>query len=150
MNIKYLFIYLIMQIFPCHITVAYNPTTKEYKEVSMLANEALKKLAYEHYENPKRAVDTRTKGGQKFQEGGMINSSNIRAFNEKYRKDQNNAKSEQLQGEAASTGEIIGQLAIIFGALVVIILIVTSITFFALYIRERHKNQLLMKRYMQN
>lgn len=60
-------------------TIAYNPASKQYKEVSMLVNDTLKKFVYDNYENSKAGKPTisitsrRGRGaGTKFQEGGVI------------------------------------------------------------------------------
>lgn len=61
--------------------MAYNPTTKNYKEVSMLANAMLKNLVYTHYENPTKTslLKKQYPKGMKFQEGGSFNMDRIRA-----------------------------------------------------------------------
>ena len=58
--------------------IAYNPETKQYKEVSMLDIPALQQIAYAHYENPTDSSKPRVaprvpkRGGSYFQRGGNI------------------------------------------------------------------------------
>ena len=61
-----------------YTSIAYNPETKQYKEVSMLDIPALQQIAYAHYENPtdsskpKVAPRVPKRGGSYFQQGGSI------------------------------------------------------------------------------
>lgn len=83
-------------------TMAYNPSTKQYKEMSMLANESLKQLVYNHYENPKATKPKEGRGvGTKFQEGGEI-AANLA----NYKKNKENAQTEErkvVQAKAKDT-----------------------------------------------
>lgn len=61
-----------------YTSMAYNPETKQYKEVSMLDIPALQQIAYAHYENPTDSSKPRVaprvpkRGGSYFQQGGSI------------------------------------------------------------------------------
>lgn len=61
-----------------YTSIAYNPETKQYKEVSMLDIPALQQIAYAHYENPTDSSKPRVaprvpkRGGSYFQRGGSI------------------------------------------------------------------------------
>lgn len=61
-----------------YTSIAYNPETKQYKEVSMLDIPALQQIAYAHYENstdsskPKVAPRVPKREGSYFQQGGSI------------------------------------------------------------------------------
>lgn len=61
-----------------YTSIAYNPETKQYKEVSMLDIPALQQIAYAHYENPtgnskpRVAPKVPKRGGSYFQQGGSI------------------------------------------------------------------------------
>lgn len=57
-----------------YTSIAYNPETKQYKEVSMLDIPALQQIAYAHYENPTDSLKPRVpkRGGSYFQQGGSI------------------------------------------------------------------------------
>lgn len=61
-----------------YTSIAYNPETKQYKEVSMLDIPALQQIAYAHYENPTDSSKPRVaprvpkRGGSYFQQGGSI------------------------------------------------------------------------------
>lgn len=61
-----------------YTSIAYNPETKQYKEVSMLDIPALQQIAYAHYENltdsskPRVAPRVPKRGGSYFQQGGSI------------------------------------------------------------------------------
>lgn len=61
-----------------YTSIAYNPETKQYKEVSMLDIPALQQIAYAHYENstgnskPRVAPKVSKQGGSYFQQGGSI------------------------------------------------------------------------------
>lgn len=61
-----------------YTSIAYNPETKQYKEVSMLDIPSLQQIAYAHYENPTDSSKPRVaprvpkRGGSYFQQGGSI------------------------------------------------------------------------------
>lgn len=61
-----------------YTSIAYNPETKQYKEVSMLDIPALQQIAYAHYENPTDSSKPRVaprvpkREGSYFQQGGSI------------------------------------------------------------------------------
>lgn len=61
-----------------YTSIAYNPETKQYKEVSMLDIPALQQIAYAHYENPTDSSKPRVaprvpkRGGSYFQQGGSV------------------------------------------------------------------------------
>lgn len=61
-----------------YTSIAYNPETKQYKEVSMLDIPALQQIAYAHYENPTDSLKPRVaprvpkRGGSYLQQGGSI------------------------------------------------------------------------------
>ena len=61
-----------------YTSIAYNPETKQYKEVSMLDIPALQQIAYAHYENPTDSSKPRVaprvpkRGDSYFQQGGSI------------------------------------------------------------------------------
>lgn len=85
-------------------TVAYNPTSKQYKEVSMLANEALKRLAYDKYENSKATPQIkRQTRGQKFQEGGSVNYDRGKAKIAERKAKLQDAKAEEIELQAKDT-----------------------------------------------
>lgn len=52
--------------------VTYNPVSRQYKETSMLANDALKKLAYEEYDRRKKTPTNKDGGIIKLQYGGFV------------------------------------------------------------------------------
>ena len=57
-----------------YTSIAYNPETKQYKEVSMLDIPALQQIAYAHYENPTDSSKPRVapRVPKRFQQGGSI------------------------------------------------------------------------------
>lgn len=93
-----------------YTSIAYNPETKQYKEVSMLDVPALQQIAYAHYENPTDNTQPKVtprvpkRGGSYFQQGGSIgfdreaaNAEILKAIKERDAKRQadNAAKVEQ-------------------------------------------------------
>lgn len=140
MNIKYLVICLIMQM-SHYTTLVYSPSTGAYKEVSMLANEALKKLVYAHYENPKAAANVAAKRnpkGQKFQEGGEINYDRGRQNIANRREAAKAATQQELQIQAEQLKVNILTYGTI--GLVSLFFVIATTTFCILYTR-RNKNK---------
>lgn len=90
-------------------TIVYNPTTQQYKEMSMLDNPELEKLAFSHYEakasgkQPQPTAPPRPSrgAGQKFQQGGVIfdDDTNLRYYQHKQQ-----ANKEQVNQTATATG----------------------------------------------
>ena len=52
--------------------VTYNPVSRQYKETSMLANDALKKIAYAEYDRRKKTPTNKEGGVIKLQYGGFV------------------------------------------------------------------------------
>lgn len=155
MSIKYHILYLLISILLCSAT-AYNPTSKHYKEVSMLANEMLKNLVYAHYENPNKTTSPqRTKkpvrvgggAGTKFQQGGtigIIDHDLIRriateriAAREAAKRQEAKQKAEQAKADILIFGTI---------GLVLLFFIIATITFCILY-TKRNKNNPYTSKY---
>lgn len=99
-----------------YTSIAYNPETKQYKEVSMLDIPALQQIAYAHYENPTDSSKPRVaprvpkRGGSYFQQGGSIgfnreaaNAEIIKAIKERDAKRQ--ADKEAKVEQAVASGK---------------------------------------------
>lgn len=99
-----------------YTSVAYNPETKQYKEVSMLDIPALQQIAYAHYENPTDSSKPRVaprvpkQGGSYFQQGGSmgfnreaVNTEILKAIRERDAKRQ--ADKEAKVEQAVASGK---------------------------------------------
>lgn len=107
--------------FKNYSAIVYNPTTKQYKDVSMLDYEPLRELAYNVYEDPnywkpeieKSIPRDQGQKGQKFQQGGtLMNESDFimkRYQDELAREKANNEI--KVAEKAASTGRTTDQVA---------------------------------------
>lgn len=105
-----------------YTSIAYNPETKQYKEVSMLDIPALQQIAYAHYENPTDSSKPRVaprvpkRGGSYFQQGGSIgfnreaaNAEILKAIKERDAKRQadKEAKVEQSVASGKSPQQVV-------------------------------------------
>lgn len=91
--------------------IAFNPTTNQYKEVSMLANQVLKNLAFAYYNNPQSNTPRKEtpikKGGgagTKFQEGGTISYERGRTKILEKRATKGKASEQNTAQQAESSG----------------------------------------------
>lgn len=78
--------------------ITYNPSTRQYKETSMLANDALKKIAYAEYDRRKKVPSNKEGGIIKLQYGGFVEDDSV--YNA-YKKQFAKKKEEQKQQVAA-------------------------------------------------
>lgn len=84
--------------------VTYNPTTRQYKETSMLANDALKKIAYAEYDRRKKVPSNKEGGIIKLQYGGFVeDDSAYNAYKEQFAK----KKEEQVKQRAQVKGRTV-------------------------------------------
>lgn len=84
--------------------VTYNPTTRQYKETSMLASDALKKIAYAEYDRRKRVPSNKEGGIIKLQYGGFVeDDSAYNAYKEQFAK----KKEEQVKQRAQVKGRTV-------------------------------------------
>lgn len=82
--------------------ITYNPVSRQYKETSMLANDALKKIAYAEYDRRKK-TPTNKEGGIKLQYGGFVeDDSAYNAYREQFAK-KKEEKKQQIQAKAKAT-----------------------------------------------
>lgn len=83
--------------------VSYNPSTKQYKETSMLANDSYKKLLA-HPEYDKRHPAKKENGGVvKFQSGGDTKEAAYLKYRQQFAK-KKEEKKQQIQAKAKATG----------------------------------------------
>lgn len=83
--------------------VSYNPSTKQYKETSMLANDSYKKLLA-HPEYDKRHPAKKESGGVvKFQSGGDTKEAAYLKYRQQFAK-KKEEKKQQIQAKAKATG----------------------------------------------
>lgn len=84
--------------------VTYNPTIRQYKETSMLANDALKKIAYAEYDRRKKVPSNKEGGIIKLQYGGFVeDDSAYNAYKEQFAK----KKEEQVKQRAQVKGRTV-------------------------------------------
>lgn len=83
--------------------ITYNPVSRQYKETSMLANDALKKIAYAEYDRRKKTPTNKEGGIIKLQYGGFVeDDSAYNAFREQFAK-KKEEKKQQIQAKAKAT-----------------------------------------------
>lgn len=83
--------------------VTYNPTTRQYKETSMLASDALKKIAYAEYDRRKKVPSNKEGGIIKLQYGGFVeDDSAYNAYKEQFAKKKEEQK-QQVVAKAEAT-----------------------------------------------
>lgn len=84
--------------------ITYNPVSRQYKETSMLANDALKKIAYAEYDRRKKTPTNKEGGIIKLQYGGFVeDDSAYNAYREQFAK-KKEEKKQQTQAKAKATG----------------------------------------------
>lgn len=89
--------------------VSYNPSTKQYKETSMLANDSYKKLLA-HPEYDKRRTAKKENGGVvKFQSGGDTKEAAYLKYRQQFAK-KKEEKKQQIQAKAKATDRTPGQV----------------------------------------
>lgn len=80
--------------------VSYNPVSKQYKETSMLANDAYKKLlAYGEYDKRKKVVKKETGGVVKLQQGGNTREANYLKYRQQFANEEA-AKKQEIKAKA--------------------------------------------------
>ena len=83
--------------------ITYNPVSRQYKETSMLANDALKKIAYAEYDRRKKTPTNKGGGIIKLQYGGFVeDDSAYNAYREQFAK-KKEEKKQQIQAKAKAT-----------------------------------------------
>lgn len=83
--------------------ITYNPVSRQYKETSMLANDALKKIAYAEYDRRKKTPTNKEGGVIKLQYGGFVeDDSTYNAYREQFAK-KKEEKKQQIQAKAKAT-----------------------------------------------
>lgn len=83
--------------------ITYNPVTRQYKETSMLANDALKKIAYDEYDRRKKTPSNKEGGIIKLQYGGFVDDdSAYNAYREKFVR-KKEEKKQQVEAKAKAT-----------------------------------------------
>ena len=83
--------------------ITYNPVSRQYKETSMLANDALKKIAYAEYDRRKKTPTNKEGGIIKLQYGGFVeDDSAYNAYREQFAK-KKEEKKQQIQAKAKAT-----------------------------------------------
>lgn len=83
--------------------ITYNPVSRQYKETSMLANDALKKIAYAEYDRRKKTPTNKEGGIIKLQYGGFVeDDSAYNACREQFAK-KKEEKKQQIQAKAKAT-----------------------------------------------
>lgn len=83
--------------------ITYNPVSRQYKETSMLANDALKKIAYAEYDRRKKTPTNKEGGIIKLQYGGFVeDDSAYNAYREQFAK-KKGEKKQQIQAKAKAT-----------------------------------------------
>lgn len=83
--------------------ITYNPVSRQYKETSMLANDALKKIAYAEYDRRKKTPANKEGGVIKLQYGGFVeDDSTYNAYREQFAK-KKEEKKQQIQAKAKAT-----------------------------------------------
>ena len=80
--------------------ITYNPVSRQYKETSMLVNDALKKIAYAEYDRRKKTPTNKEGGIIKLQYGGFVeDDSAYNAYREQFAK-KKEEKKQQIQAKA--------------------------------------------------
>lgn len=83
--------------------ITYNPVSRQYKETSMLANDALKKIAYAEYDRRKKTPTNKEGGIIKLQYGGFVEDDSVyNAYREQFAK-KKEEKKQQIQAKAKAT-----------------------------------------------
>lgn len=83
--------------------ITYNPVSRQFKETSMLANDALKKIAYAEYDRRKKTPTNKEGGIIKLQYGGFVeDDSAYNAYREQFAK-KKEEKEQQIQAIAKAT-----------------------------------------------
>lgn len=83
--------------------ITYNPVSRQYKETSMLANDALKKIAYAEYDRRKKTPTNKEGGIIKLQYGGFVEDGSVyNAYREQFAK-KKEEKKQQIQAKAKAT-----------------------------------------------
>lgn len=83
--------------------ITYNPVSRQYKETSMLANDALKKIAYAEYDRRKKTPTNKEGGIIKLQYGGFVEDDSVyNAYREQFAK-KKKEKKQQIQAKAKAT-----------------------------------------------
>lgn len=83
--------------------ITYNPVSRQYKETSMLTNDALKKIAYAEYDRRKKTPTNKEGGIIKLQYGGFVeDDSAYNAYREQFAK-KKEEKKQQIQAKAKAT-----------------------------------------------
>lgn len=88
--------------------VSYNPTTKQYKETSMLANDSYRKLLA-NGEYDKRIAKKEEGGIIKFQQGGATREANYQRFIQQFA-DEDIKKKQQVEAKAKATDRTVKQV----------------------------------------
>lgn len=90
--------------------VTYNPVSRQYKETSMLANDALKKIAYAEYDRRKKTPTNKEGGVIKLQYGGFVeDDSAYNAYREQFAKKRED-KEKQVQAKAKATNRSVEEV----------------------------------------
>lgn len=90
--------------------VTYNPVSRQYKETSMLANDALKKIAYAEYDRRKKTPANKEGGVIKLQYGGFVeDDSAYNAYREQFAKKRED-KEKQVQAKAKATNRSVEEV----------------------------------------
>lgn len=90
--------------------ITYNPVSRQYKETSMLANDALKKIAYGGYDRRKKTPSNKEGGIIKLQYGGFVeDDSAYNAYRQQFAK-KKEEKKQQVEAKAKATGRTVKQV----------------------------------------
>lgn len=90
--------------------ITYNPVSRQYKETSMLANDALKKIAYAEYDRRKKTPANKEGGVIKLQYGGFVeDDSAYNAYREQFAKKRED-KEKQVQAKAKATNRSVEEV----------------------------------------
>lgn len=90
--------------------ITYNPVSRQYKETSMLANDALKKIAYAEYDRRKKTPTNKEGGVIKLQYGGFVeDDSAYNAYREQFAKKKED-KEKQVQAKAKATNRSVEEV----------------------------------------
>lgn len=90
--------------------ITYNPVSRQYKETSMLANDALKKIAYAEYDRRKKTPANKEGGVIKLQYGGFVeDDSAYNAYREQFAKKKED-KEKQVQAKAKATNRSVEEV----------------------------------------
>lgn len=84
--------------------ITYNPVSRQYKETSMLANDALREIAYAEYDRRKKTPTNKEGGIIKLQYGGFVEDDSVyNAYREQFAR-KKEEKKQQIQAKAKATG----------------------------------------------